>query len=212
MERTCRICLATEDPEAMISPCNCQGSSAFIHEDCLEQYLTYYPDGICRVCLVKMRVQIVPEVGTAVANLLLSAIILNNANIPLAVKFCLLGASALIIRGLGMSGLLSWKLLAIIGGMSVMLVAAQHDIHSLIAINMMLLLVGTLMTLGMYVEMEGIMACAFASVAYIYAVFVVLRVLFEMDVWTNIAVMNITFMGWYVWYMTRQPLFAPVPF
>lgn len=196
----------------MISPCNCQGSSAFIHEECLEEYLNHYPDGICRVCLVKMRVQIVPEVGTALATLLLSAIILNNAGIPLAVKFCLLGANAIIIRGLGAAGLLSWKLLAIIGGMSVMLVAAQHDVHSLIAINMMLLLVGTLMTLGMYVEMEGIMACVFATVFYVYATFMALRLLFEMDVWTNIAAMNITFMGWYTWYMSRQPLFAPVPF
>ena len=195
----------------MVSPCNCQGSSAFIHEECLEQYLNHYPDGICRVCRVKMRVQVTPEVGTALATLMLSAIILNNAMIPLAVKFALLTGTAVVIRGLGTAGLLSWKLLAIIGGMSMMLVAAQHDIHSLIAINMMLLLVGTLMTLGMYVEMEGIMACAFASVAYIYAVFMVLRVLFEMDVWTNVAVMNFIFMSWYVWYSTRQPLFAPVP-
>jgi hypothetical protein len=39
----------------------------------------------------------------------------------------------------------------------------------------------------------------------------VLRILFEMDVWTNIAAMNTIFMAWYIWYMSRQPLFAPVP-
>jgi len=212
MERSCRICFSTEDPESLVSPCECRGSSAFIHEECLNEYLEHFPDGICRVCLVKMRVQVNPEIGTALAALMLSAIILNNAAIPLVVKFSLLIASAVLIRGLGLSGLLSPKFLLILTGMSLLLLAAQHDIHSLVAINMMMLLVGTLMTLGLYVEMEGIMACAFASVAYIYAVFMVLRVLFDMDVWTNIAAMNTIFMGWYIWYTARQPLFAPVPF
>lgn len=212
MDRNCRICFSTENSESMVSPCECRGSSAFIHEECLNEYLEHFPDGICRVCLVKMRVQVNPEIGTALAALMLSAIILNNAAIPLVVKFSLLVASAILIRGLGLAGLLSPKFLLILTGMSLTLIAAQHDIHSLIAINMMLLLVGTLMTLGLYVEMEGVMACAVASVAYIYAVFMVLRILFDMDVWTNIAAMNVMFMGWYIWYTARQPLFAPVPF
>lgn len=211
MEPTCRICYDVEDGMPLVSPCDCRGSSAYIHEACLERYLDYYPDGICRVCLVKMRAQIHPEVGTALATLMLTAIILNNAAIPLMVKASLLIASAFVIRGLGMNGLLSWRLLTIVTGMTLMLVLAQHDVHSLIAINMALLLIGTLMTLGMYVEMEGIMACALASVCYVYAVFMTLRVLFEMDVWTNIAAMNFIFLGWYSWYMARQPLFAPVP-
>ena len=50
MERQCRICLDTETPETMITPCMCRGTSAYIHEACFEQYLEYYPDRICRVC------------------------------------------------------------------------------------------------------------------------------------------------------------------
>jgi hypothetical protein len=161
---------------------------------------------------VKMRVQVNPEIGTALAALMLSAIIINNAVIPLVVKFSFLVASAVLIRGLGTAGLLSTKFLLTLSGMSIMLVAAQHDVHSLIAINMLVLLVGTLMTLGLYVEMEGVMACAFATVAYVYTTFLLLRILFDMDVWTNIAAMNTIFMGWYIWYTARQPLFAPVPF
>jgi hypothetical protein len=158
-----------------------------------------------------MRVQVNVEIGPALAAMMLSAIILNNAVIPLIVKFSFLAATAVLIRGLGMAGLLSMRFLLMLTGMTIMLVAAQHDVHSLIAINMMSLLIGTLMTLGLYVEMEGVMACAVAAVAYVYAVFMILRILFEMDVWTNIAAMNTMFMGWYIWYMSRQPLFAPVP-
>ncbi len=50
MERQCRICLDTENPETMITPCMCCGTSAYIHEACFQQYLEYYPDRVCRVC------------------------------------------------------------------------------------------------------------------------------------------------------------------
>lgn len=50
MERQCRICLDTEDPETMIAPCMCRGTSAYIHEACFQRYLDHYPDRVCRVC------------------------------------------------------------------------------------------------------------------------------------------------------------------
>jgi len=212
MEETCRICYGNEEMGVLITPCNCRGTSAFIHQECLERYLEHYPDGICRVCLIRMRVQINPEIGTALGTLMLSVVILNNAMIPLVGKLGLLAATAVTIRVLGLSGFLSVRLLLILTMMSLVMLAAQQDVHTLIAINMTLLLVGTLMTLGLYVEMEGILACAVASVCYIYAVFMALRILFEMDVWTNISVLNLLFLGWYMWYKSRQPLIPPVPF
>lgn len=50
MERQCRICLDTEHPDSMITPCMCSGTSAYIHEACFQRYLEYYPDRVCRVC------------------------------------------------------------------------------------------------------------------------------------------------------------------
>lgn len=50
MERQCRICLDTENSESMIAPCMCSGTSAYIHEECFQRYLDYYPDRVCRVC------------------------------------------------------------------------------------------------------------------------------------------------------------------
>lgn len=50
VERQCRICFDTENPETMITPCMCRGTSAYIHEDCFQKYLEYYPDRVCRVC------------------------------------------------------------------------------------------------------------------------------------------------------------------
>lgn len=55
MERQCRICLDTENQESLITPCLCRGSAEFIHRECLTRYIEHYPDGICRVCLVKFQ-------------------------------------------------------------------------------------------------------------------------------------------------------------
>jgi hypothetical protein len=47
----CRICLESDDPETMVQPCQCRGTSAYVHQRCLEHYFQFYPDGICRVCM-----------------------------------------------------------------------------------------------------------------------------------------------------------------
>lgn len=35
---TCRICLETENPEEMISPCQCRGTQKYVHRYCLNQW------------------------------------------------------------------------------------------------------------------------------------------------------------------------------
>ena len=94
--------------------------------------------------------------------------------------------------------------------MSFILLTAQHDALVLVIINVTLLLVGTLMTLLQYVNVEGLLACVVAAVCYVYSVFLTLRILFETDVWANIVFMNFLFMGWYMWYSLRQPIMPPV--
>lgn len=39
-EKTCRICLDTADPETMICPCKCRGTSSFVHRACLDRWRT----------------------------------------------------------------------------------------------------------------------------------------------------------------------------
>jgi hypothetical protein len=50
----CRICLESNN-QPMTSPCNCSGSAEHIHIECLQEYLLYYPDGVCRVCQTHMK-------------------------------------------------------------------------------------------------------------------------------------------------------------
>lgn len=55
MERQCRLCFESEEITPFQSPCNCRGTQAYIHTHCLALYVRHYPDGICRVCLVRMK-------------------------------------------------------------------------------------------------------------------------------------------------------------
>lgn len=55
MERQCRLCFESDEITPFQSPCNCRGTQAYIHTHCLALYVQHFPDGICRVCLVRMK-------------------------------------------------------------------------------------------------------------------------------------------------------------
>lgn len=55
MERQCRLCFESEEVTPFLTPCNCRGTQAYIHAHCFALYVQHYPDGICRVCLVRMK-------------------------------------------------------------------------------------------------------------------------------------------------------------
>ncbi len=67
MERQCRLCFDTDETTPFLSPCNCRGTQAYIHTHCLALYFQHFPDGICRVCRVKLAGKPVDEFFYAVA-------------------------------------------------------------------------------------------------------------------------------------------------
>lgn len=50
----CRYCFGTDDPDTLVAPCQCRGTSHYTHIACLQRYFTYYPDHMCRVCNGRM--------------------------------------------------------------------------------------------------------------------------------------------------------------
>lgn len=93
----CRICLDDGDQTTLLSPCRCRGSSSYIHRGCLERYIQYYPDRICRVC----NSQFIPFMTTCdylsgIGILLIIACLLFVSNVRLLVKVVLMGITSLI--------------------------------------------------------------------------------------------------------------------
>lgn len=209
MTDTCRICFGTDAQDTMISPCNCRGSSAYIHQECYDRYMEHFPDGICRVCSADMRLAENPDAGPGLGVLGIVVILLHNAGIPIHVKAGLLVGFIYLIRSLGQNGLLTRRFFFYSVGIS-LIVLSGNSALTIIALNMGLLFVGMCMTLGVYVNAESAMACLFAMISYIYLVMLAMRILFETDIWVNVIALKFAFIGWYGWYMMRQPLMPPV--
>jgi hypothetical protein len=58
--KTCRICLEDDDPDSMIAPCKCRGSSKWVHRDCLDEWRLNERDRAfsqCTECLFEYYMQ-----------------------------------------------------------------------------------------------------------------------------------------------------------
>ena len=87
----CRICL--DEGGDLLSPCLCRGSASYIHRTCLDQYIQYYPDRICRVCRTRFPNYPSPREATLcwiVFVSLVTLLIVSSAR--LIAKFALLTA------------------------------------------------------------------------------------------------------------------------
>lgn len=90
MERQCRICLDTENSQTMIAPCMCSGTSAYIHEECFQRYLEYYPDRVCRVCKYRVPGPIVFSADTFVFLVMATWMVILLLMSPVAEHYKLL--------------------------------------------------------------------------------------------------------------------------
>lgn len=93
----CRICLEEGDALTLLTPCQCRGTASYIHRACLDQYIRYYPDRICRVCRDRFqRYESSRELGLCCALLVYLFTILFFSGARLLVKIALLGAISVI--------------------------------------------------------------------------------------------------------------------
>lgn len=57
----CRICLQSLKFEELIEPCDCKGTMAKVHKDCLESWLSLRNSKSCEICSFDYKVRIVPK-------------------------------------------------------------------------------------------------------------------------------------------------------
>ena len=58
--KICRICLEDDEPQTMIAPCKCKGSSKWVHRDCLDEWRLHEKDRAfskCTECLFEYYLQ-----------------------------------------------------------------------------------------------------------------------------------------------------------
>lgn len=56
-ERVCRVCRSGEEGGSLYRPCHCKGSIQFVHEDCLNDWLSVSRGVKCELCKYPFRWQ-----------------------------------------------------------------------------------------------------------------------------------------------------------
>jgi len=199
----CRYCFGDEEPETMITPCLCRGTSQFTHELCLQRYFIYYPDHVCRVCNVRMEYASTFErVLPCLFVPLLAGFVMTSSSTPAAklmLMMGLLGLSCLFVtravftKGAAVASLLIGSLMLCIHR------DPQVTFWAVAAFGLLALL----QTLFHFVDptlLLVIMTCVFAIG---YATFFVMAMIFHLDsIAMSILIMEV-FLVWHSYLQLR---------
>lgn len=163
MDRQCRICLDIDEPNTMISPCECRGSARFIHQQCLKEYLRHYPDGLCRVCRTSMISVYEYEIILQIALFTWMAYLITGASVPLHTK----GLYMAMLVPLFLTRMFSYGVIVLTATISLALfvVEPSHMIHSII----FFCVIGVFMTISQYVPPQYILIAATIMLSALYA-------------------------------------------
>lgn len=99
MSNQCRICFESDNHQDLISPCNCSGTSKYVHRDCLNRWriLSNNPDSIthCNEC----KFEYIMQINEITHNCLrrISSLLENHINISLFLNVVYFIAISLII-------------------------------------------------------------------------------------------------------------------
>jgi hypothetical protein len=132
----CRICLEDDSPETMIQPCQCRGTSAYVHQRCLERYFHFYPDGICRVCMFPIVYYERHVFSRVLYALWFSALLLviSQSSTPIYIRILLSLLSGLVLYGYQRRRLESRNILGIVFLILTLYTGGQPDFNLTIAI------------------------------------------------------------------------------
>lgn len=204
MNPMCRICFGEQSPETLIMPCRCRGTSAFVHQACIQTYLHHYPDGICRVC--RSRIDIPDPYAFAILAPLGALsyfwFILQASSAPFPIKIWLFVAFVIALTWCAILRLIrGWTL---VGMMLVsMLITNIRDKIALLFVGTCLLFAALLHTMLVYIPFTHVILMLFLSITFLGAGFVGFQILTALDPYASGAFFLTMFLTWMVWIQAR---------
>jgi E3 ubiquitin-protein ligase DOA10 len=197
--RRCRICLDERDQDQMLTPCNCRGSVACIHDDCLQEYLTYYPDRMCRICLTRIPAPTtVSERMISIAMLMMLGNMIYMTNTPPLGKLAMITALAGIVWHYTLARLWVWWVLA---GTTILTFLIGFATSPLAMIVMGLHMVATafMWTLSIYIPRVYIAAGFVALITFGCIGFFATMAIIHLDPTGSTTVLTLLFLAWVAW-------------
>jgi hypothetical protein len=202
----CRICFDDGNFATLVSPCKCIGTSQYIHRQCLDQYFTYYPDRICRVC----RTELVGPMTLQDKALL--AIGLMGLGVTLV-------GSTMAMRDKYMLGLtllaITWYVVrnnyfnhTVAVGTLIMYITFIRGghIHAVLAILVVVSCIAMVTTLILYVPVLYVIGTILLSTAFAYILIASIAFAMNSDSYALAVYMCILYLGWYAWIRSHPRL------
>lgn len=190
----CRICFEEGGP--VLSPCNCRGTAAYIHRQCLDRYIQHYPDRVCRVCRTEFSI---PRAFHEILGIVVVFFILN--------LFLMLSRERLLVKGFLMTlvwmTLYYYSMLNLLNGFVYTMLSCLWmvflpggDYKAIVSILVILGGVSFLYTLFRFIPSQYVLNFIAILLGYSYVAFLTLMTLTTADSFTFTIYMSLTFLVW----------------
>lgn len=204
----CRICLEDGDATDLIAPCQCRGTSSYIHRTCLDQYIQYYPDRICRVCYTPFQYRnLRNQLGLSILVFLVFLILLSLSQIRILMKLFLLGLSVLMTFHFFRRGLFSITPIVFLTILCLLFLPGGHPS----ATNIWFVVIAVLMigyTLGQQVPAMVLLGILFTLLLSGYVMFLTMFAYHAFDTPAFTVYISTLYLGWYAWMNAHPRLYA----
>jgi hypothetical protein len=199
----CRICFEEDDVTKFLSPCQCRGTSSFIHPSCLDRYIQYYPDRICRVCNTPfLQYNSRRDIGLCVVVFLVLGILLFFSHVRILMKLFLLGMTVLLSLYFLHRGLFSTTPIVFLTILCMLFLPGGHpSATDLWVIALGIIVLGY--TLGRQVPALMLLGILTICMVFGYVFFLTMFAYHALDTPAFTVYVSILYLSWYAWLHTR---------
>lgn len=203
----CRICLDSNNPDTLISPCACRGTAMYIHIRCLEDHIRYYPDGLCTVCRHPMKYTTRQEYFAFAGMFLCMFGLLVISNMELLTKLFALVTFTAVLVGLLLRHLILQEVSLVVATVVATICGAiATDARVYMMFVVMMIALATFATLVRYIPHEYVMLFVAIVFLGLYVGVFMAAVSLAADIYGTSVILTTLLMFWYAWIRAHPPL------
>jgi hypothetical protein len=195
----CRICLDEGDALSLLTPCQCRGTASYIHRTCLDDYIRYYPDRVCRVCLHGFVHSASPEGFHYFVTLFTYlTIVLFLSSVPTLVKSILFVAASAVSAYLLHRGFFGSTPLVVVSVLTMLFLPSPHPS----AVYLWLTIlggVGIAATLSQLLPAVLLLGVVVVLLVTAYAGMLIMAAYYALDPPAFTVLLSILYLVWYGW-------------
>ena len=202
----CRICFDSNNPEQMLSPCACSGSQAYIHYDCLTQYIRHYPDGICRVC--RQSLQYIPRLERfffLMVILLVASLWVMTTTHTNAKLLCLLAIGCL-FTVYNVHHFTNLRFMIFLFGINLVFLITDGTLFTKLYVLSVFSVLATIYTMCLYIHPIHLLTAVTIMFIGLYTFLLGFAALHTTDSYGVSLFVTMMFLFWNAWIQTHPPL------